>query len=356
MGQLVGKVGHHKFVETFRREELGRTRGQRALGRFLEDALHASVVSRTWDTCRSCYCHIKAYRALVGEHSLTFPWSPQDYLQFSAYLRGKGLAAASISTYMGCLDTLHMSLGIEAQRPRMLTKFLRGFTNLDKVERQRPTRQEVSLSLLLKLREDVQGLQLPTSMEDMVLLVFSWQWFACLRVSELTCQAPNSFCRQSTLLQQDIVLKPLPSDPRKMFLLITVKGAKTNLGKATVELLPNETAMCPVSTYLKARRSLSGVPTDPLVTLPDGTFLTPKMVNSVLKQVADPEAEPGKIVRSHSLRMGLPTQMAAKGFHEGDIKIAGRWSGDGSWQRYCKKGRGLQIGRQEEIFKRLLEE
>ena len=99
-----------------------------------------------------------------------------------------------------------------------------------------------------------------------------------------------------------------------------------------------------LSKYLNERGKLKGsLENAPLFIKKDSKCLTGNEFNLMLTQLTSEVTQNSNgIVRSHSLRAGVPSELAKQGADPQHIQGVGRWSSD-AWKDYCKLGRKKRL-------------
>ena len=110
-----------------------------------------------------------------------------------------------------------------------------------------------------------------------------------------------------------------------------------------LEIFGNNTFLCPVralNKYLSERTKVDRSSQDlPFFLKRNSNCLSDKDFNIILSELtADVTENSSSIVRSHSLRACVPSELAKKGVDPHHIQGVGRWSSD-AWKDYCKLGR-----------------
>ena len=317
----------------------------------LQAALSAACTLTSWGVIKNCYKHISSCRSLGIP--LTFPWSRSDSLMFAAFLGEQGLAASTISTYCGCLSSLHSALGYAYLRPPTLSRVIKGLSHMNRDVKTADKRVHVTPQQLAHLRDRVLASSpLAPATRAMCWLAFSWMWHGSLRVSEVAAPSSRSFSRESTLRGRDIQVKALEGQPGKEYILITLRDFKHSTKPAVVELLPTGQPTCPVRAYRDVFGAGSPDPDSPLVKTAPGRYISSRLLNSILTETFKDTLPPGQVIKNHSLRMGIPSLMGSRGYSESQISIQGRWNSD-AYRSYCREGRGLRIKDQLQIFEDL---
>ena len=153
----------------------------------------------------------------------------------------------------------------------------------------------------------------------MLWAAFLVAFFGFLRSSEFVAPTINTFLPSHTLCFSDVHWVD-------GHFHIHIKSSKTDPFShgCTVRLAPSKTEICPV---LALNSFLSSHPTGngPLFTFCDGTYLTRRRLNSLLKK-ALPRSSSS--TSSHSFRIGAATTAAAMGMPKWLIQQLGRWTSD----------------------------
>ena len=137
-------------------------------------------------------------------------------------------------------------------------------------------------------------------------------FYSLLRVSEYTCENPNSFSPSESLALSDIQFQ-------NSLLFLRIKASKTDPFKqgVTVRIPTIKSVLCPVKAlhlYLVYRGSSLG----PLFHFHDGSLLTRNHIQWLLKQT------PSKLnISTHSFRIGGATAAAAAGIPDSTIQTLG---------------------------------
>ena len=110
-----------------------------------------------------------------------------------------------------------------------------------------------------------------------------------------------------------------------------------------LEIFGNNTFLCPVralNKYLSERNKLDkSNQVLPFFLKKNSKCLSGRDFNIILSELTAEVTENScSIVRSHSLRAGVPSELAKKGVDPHHIQGVGIWSSD-AWKDYCKLGR-----------------
>ena len=163
---------------------------------------------------------------------------------------------------------------------------------------------------------------------------------------EALSRSVNEYDPQTTLLKNYLeLIEESINKVTRTVIKITIKSPKEDRdGKdMDLEIFGNNTFLCPnraMSKYLKERQKLKGsLEEAPLFIKKDLKCLTGTEFNSMLTHLTSEVTQnTNGIVRSHSLRAGVPSELAKLGADPQQIQGVGRWSSE-AWKDYCKLGR-----------------
>ena len=125
----------------------------------------------------------------------------------------------------------------------------------------------------------------------------------------------------------------------------------------TIEIFKNDTFLCPVKAVKHYVKNCGGQEkikeNKPFFLKENKQCYTGAVFNENLKQMtSDITDSSGKVIRSHSFRAGVPSQLARLGATSEQIQGVGRWSSD-AYKSYCKLGITRRMNLSDEISKDL---
>ena len=205
----------------------------------------------------------------------------------------------------------------------------------------------------------------------MVILVLSdcdnlhknWVWAACtliwngsLRVHEALSRLQWEHDPQTTLMNEDIqILSEEIEGIERFFIRILIKSPKEDrIGKdMSLKTFGNDTFLCPVRAIKKYMREKCRLNLKthnmPFFTRKDNSGYTGNDFNKHLTTLtADITLNTNSVVRSHSLRAGVPSELAKRGADPIQIQGVGRWQSE-AWKDYCKLGRKERLNVTEQL-------
>ena len=156
--------------------------------------------------------------------------------------------------------------------------------------------------------------------QDMLWAAFTTAFFGFLRSSEFVAPTTKTFDPEQTLLVSDVTTK-------HSHIHLNIKASKTDPFRhgCTIRLARTNSPTCPVTSLLQLYRIHPK--TGPLFTYADGTYLTRRRLNAILKKAIPSQIGEGQ-TSSHSFRIGAATTAAAAGFPRWLIQQLGRWNSD----------------------------
>ena len=182
---------------------------------------------------------------------------------------------------------------------------------------------------LLKLElNNVKG---PSGFRKLIWAVSTICFFGAMRVHEILSRQVSNFDPINTLLGQDLKLRTIRMGGEKVKVIqIKIKAPKESrcVKNKIIDIYENGGKLCPVralETWLRTAPPIKkGLP---FFRMSDGTPLTGKKLNAVLKTCFKKHIPEGKgYVSSHSFRGGIASLMGLMGYSDEDIMAVGRWS------------------------------
>ena len=120
-----------------------------------------------------------------------------------------------------------------------------------------------------------------------------------------------------------------------------------------IEIFKNDTFFCAIGA-LKKYQKVCPIKLDkgkPLFRNADGSNYTGRELNKDLAELTKPITEgTAGVIRSHSFRSGLATEMGLSGFSDSEIMATGRWSSN-CFNVYCKLPRSKRLNFQHKLVK-----
>ena len=181
---------------------------------------------------------------------------------------------------------------------------------------------------------------------------------AGIRVHEGLARETNKYDPTTTLLLQDVEFFKSKINGRNHELLkVKLKCPKeSSVGNGVViEIFANDTFFCGVDALKKYLRvcPIKLEKGKPLFRTDSGANFTGRDLNKELAELTkDITHGTTGVIRSHSFRSGLATEMGLAGFSDEQIMAAGRWSST-AFRAYCKLPRSKRLNTQFDLVKKL---
>ena len=307
-----------------------------------------SKASGTWSSYRT------AERMLLmcqKTHGVKFnlPLEPDNiYLFIHWLIEERGLKVTTVNSYLAGLRNLHISKGIEPPviRDNWVREVLRGRENYEAAETRRNVnatkgRLPMTISLMKLWRARIKSSSEEEETKRLLWAVSTLAFYGAFRIHELVSKTESTFDPDNTLLTENVKLVGKDGD---RWLEVTLKCPKEKkAGRPTIiDVFEIGGPLCPVGAFLTWTELNTPEPGMPLFRKRDGTPMTGRKVNTLLKTLLREFAcfENGTI-SSHSFRSGIVSILGSKGFSDEEIKLVGRWSSR-AFIRYMKLPRTQQ--------------
>ena len=292
---------------------------------------------------------------------MSFPFDQTKTLLFICYYIQKGHLTSTIEGYLSGIRQEHLVRGwdVPCLRPSLVKSLLTGNRNLTKLTGKGLDRVAVEPADLVKMKQNIKGLHGTTFDKRLIYTTMLLLFYGSLRVHEVLSENATGYDPFSTLTWSDIRESRLKVNGKQVSLLIlSIKSPKEAKGKTvTVEIFENKTSTCPVQAFRQLKRMLPPKASNswPFSTKANGLLLTGKEFNSLLKDISvGINKGPGRVIRSHSFRAGIPTLMARAGYPDNEIQRQGRWRSN-AFVKYCHLGRHNRWKDQLELAQRVPE-
>ena len=292
---------------------------------------------------------------------MSFPFDQTKTLLFISYFIQKGRLTSTIEGYLSGVRQEHLVRGwdVPCLRPTLVKALLTGNKNLANLAGKGLDRVTVEPTDHLQMKQKIKGLRDGPFDKRLVYTTMLLLFYGSLRVHEVLSEKATGYDPFSTLTWSDIRESRLKVNGNEVCLLIlSIKSPKEAKGRTvTVEIFENKTSTCPVRAFRQLKRILPPKASKswPFSTKANGLLLTGKEFNSMLKQITKGiDKGPGRVIRSHSFRAGIPTLMARAGYPDDEIQRQGRWRSS-AFIRYCHLGRHNRWKDQLELSQRVPE-
>jgi hypothetical protein len=288
------------------------------------------IAKATWSSYRTAERMWLMCKSKKGTN-IELPASLESILIFIDFLIvDRGLSGATVSCYLSGLRQLHVMRGMEPSRHLrgdLVKLVLKGKKNEDAIVKRRGAakrRLAVTENIMLLLKEKIRCWEKPAAEKLLVWAVCTIAFAGAFRIHEILCQLEATFDPDFELLGRDVCIH---GEGKSLSFALKCPKENKSAAPVVVDVFANGGALCPIRAFWKWKKNATWRPDRPLFCWPDGTPLTGKRLNGVLKQLlSDVLIYAEGSVTSHSFRSGIASMMAAKGFNEHDIKAIGRWS------------------------------
>ena len=242
---------------------------------------------------------------------------------FISFLCAKGLAPATINSYLSAIAYVHKIKGhYDPTKSFLVEKLLVAVGRRGQAD----VRMPISRPLLYELVRALQHTSPSAYRRSLFGAMFMTAFYGFFRIGELSC---NSKQQVDTVVQFDQVTF-LKQSSRVTAVKIVITKFKHNTNNRpfviTIESEPSE-PFCPVQTlidYIKLRGYHKG----PLFTCAAGGAISTNNFNTELRRALNFCGLDCSRYKSHSFRIGAACHASEKGFSDSQIRALGRWSSD----------------------------
>ena len=292
-----------------------------------ENAQYYLEISIAPTTHRNYSSAVNLYRSFCSQHQITsFPPCEHTLILFATHIAAH-TSHGNVKLHLCAVKHRSILLGhdIPFSDFHRLYLLLRGIKRAQGRSHSLPKRLPITPILLRTIKENLFNSSRLFQDKVMIWAAITTAFFGFLRVSEYTTTRKTQYDPTSTLLASDVRIR---NDSVRLHL----KTSKTDPFRqgVTVRIEANNTILCPVNAlrwYIAAHPN----PRGPLFTFHNGTFLTRRDLNNILRDTTNGEVN----ISSHSLRIGAASTAAAMGCPKYLIQDMGRWSSD-CFRRYIR--------------------
>ena len=245
----------------------------------------------------------------------------------------------------------HLTKGhdVPTLRPAIISLILKGKENWEEIQNkmtQKPQRIPVTVKVMKLLKRRLRKIDWSENKKKLVWAVSCICWNGSFRIHELLSKERHEFDPLTTLLGKDLSVQTfmIQGKPEKAIKihLKTMKQQRVGNG-VKIEIFQNDSFMCPTKAYegLVKASNLKKDGNMPVFRTEVGDCYTGKDFNRDLIELTKGYLDVG-ILRSHSFRSGVATEMALLGFSDEEIKRQGRRSSQ-AFNNYIKLDRVQRI-------------
>ena len=289
----------------------------------LKELLHSSLSERSRKQYSRAWVVFSEFYTRYQSADLTFPVSTACIALFISLLCAKGLAPATISSYLSAIAYVHKIKGyLDPTKSSLIEKLLVALSRRGQAD----VRMPISRPLLYELVSALQHTSPSAYRRSLFGAMFMTAFYGFFRIGELSCASKKQV---DTVLQFDHVTF-LKQSSRVTAVKIVITKFKHNTNNRpfviTIESEPSET-FCPVQTlldYIKLRGHQKG----PLFACADGEAISTNDFNLELRRALTFCGLDCSRYKSHSFRIGAACHASEKGFSDSHIRALGRWRSD----------------------------
>ena len=292
-----------------------------------------SKANGTWSTYRTAERMALLCQKETGV-KFDWPMTTENTLLFTYWLvEERKLKVATVNSYLAGIRQVHIMKGLPAPKLReeIVRQALKGRQNMEAQENSKGNqagkkRLAMTIPLMKLLKEKIRTANMEAESKLMLWTVSSLLFFGAFRIGELASKHEATFDPDHTLLHRDVKL----TDSRHgRVLSVTLKCPKERAaGDATVvDIFESGGSLCPIKAFSRWQTRSDRMGDMPLFRTGDGTPLTCRKYNELLKKLLGRHAHfSGGSISAHSFRAGITTILGTKGFSDEEIKLVGRWS------------------------------
>ena len=310
-------------------------------------AMNMGISKATKDQYRTAIKHIERSERELGLQ-LNLPWDVSKTLNYVGFLLEiRKCSSKTIGCYLSAIRMLHLVNGFDpaSLRPNIVSLVLKGREHYEEAKatlEKKPKRVPVTVQVLKLILRKIKESEMTGEMKTRVWLICCLMWNASLRVSEVLCAQEREFDPLKTLCEGDIECEKIEVNPGKYteILRYHIKSPKERrIGNGVkLEIFENGSFCCPVRAWKVWRAKVVLKKEKPVFMDTERKCFTGKAFNKILGKLTSclTEGTDG-MIKSHSFRSGVATEMGRMGFSEQEIMAQGRWSSQ-AFKCYTKLG------------------
>ena len=279
---------------------------------------------------------------------LNLPWNVGQTLNYVGFLLEKrNCSSKTVGSYLSGIRMLHLCNGQDPKclRPDMVNLVLKGQEHYEEARatlEQKPKRVAVTVQVLKLILRKIKEASMPAELKTRLWLICCLMWNGSLRVSEVLSRQERKYDPLPTLCGGDIECIKVEVSPgiKTEILKYHLKSPKERrIGNGVkLEIFANDTFCCPVKAWKAWSGKRDIKEGRPVFMETSRRCFTGTAFNRILTQLTKciTDGTDG-VIRSHSFRSGMATEMGKMGFSEQEIMAQGRWSSQ-AFKSYTKMG------------------
>ena len=290
-----------------------------------------ALAENTKSQYRTAAKHIERC-ALETGMDMSIPFTVEKTLNYVGYLlESRKVSSNTANQYLSAVRMLHLCNGYDCAslRAPIVALILKGRAHWDNVQRtlaKKPQRVAVTLPVMKYIKRRLRSMDWSPEKKLRVWACCTLLWGASLRVHELLPREKYTFDKQVTLLMEDLEVIEDTIDGKKVEIIrIHLKSPKElRIGTGVkIEIFANQSFLCPAKALKKwlseGKKKLQ--PGCPVFRTEDGHCYTGAMFNKDLSEITSPLTDgTDGVIKPHSFRAGLATEMGKHGFSDQEIK------------------------------------
>ena len=309
-------------------------------------AMNMGTSKATKDQYRTAIRHAERVQQELGV-GMELPWDVTKTLNYVGFLLEiRKCSAKTVGCYLSGIRMWHLCNGIDQAclRPDIVNLVLKGrehFEEARKTLERKPKRVAMTVPMMKLLLRKIRESDMGSEMKTRIWLISCLMWNGSLRVSEVLSRTENDFDPLTTLCAEDVNLSKINNGGETMEVLqYHLKSPKERrIGNGVkLEIFENGSFCCPVRAWKAWTKKVTLREGQPVFRKSDVKCFTGKEFNRVLtKLLGDMTKGTDGLVKSHSFRSGVATEMGKLGCSETEIMAQGRWSSQ-AFKVYIKIG------------------
>ena len=329
----------------------------------LSDRANKGLSKNTWKQYQTVFNHLKRCEISLDK-SMQLPFDLEKTLNFIGYLiKERNCSSGTINSYLSAVRMAHLSQGIDCPHLRqpIVDLILKGQAHHETLKenlKKKSSRLPVTIPVLKYLKHKLKKCNWSRSRKYTVWAASCLLWNGGMRVHEGLSREKSTFDPMTTLLLEGIdFCKVKVNGAIQELLKVKLKCPKeSSIGNGVViEVFKNDTFFCAVNA-LKKYLKVCPITLErgkPLFRAENGANYTGRDLNKDLAELTKSITDGTMgVIRSHSFRSGLATEMGLSGFSDSQIMATGRWSSN-AFNAYCKLPRSKRLNFQHELVKRI---
>ena len=289
----------------------------------LKELLHSSLSEGSRKTYSRAWVVFTEFYSRYHGNNVNLPVSTASIALFISFLCAKGLAPATINTYLSAISYAHKVKGFHDPTKSFLIDKLRVAVGR---RGQADIRLPVTRYLLYELVRSLAHTSPSAYQRSLYGAMFLIAFYGFFRLGELACKAKK---RSTEVVQLDQVTFLKQNSLVTAVKVVITKFKHNTSNRPFTVLIESEPSepFCPVQLLLDFLK-LRGFDRGPLFLFSSGEAVSINHFNTALRQALTFCGLDCSRYKSHSFRIGAACHAAEKGFSDAQIRALGRWSSD----------------------------